>query len=152
MRIKKVLFALLAFVAAAAAGYFIKESIDSRYPEYALPQITATADGEELVCVLDACSWTFLTGDTYNYGASQNIFELELAKNELMGGEALNISFSQQPEAVTVSRSERYSYEFRPCEGPLTVPYEEGGYLYEIWADYSRGYELFYLYIVVQGA
>lgn len=149
MRIKKILLALLLFSLAAAAGYFIKETIDARYPEYALPRITATADGEELVCVMDSCSWSFLTGETYNYGANESIFELELTKNELIGGETLAISFSQQPLEVSVSRSERYSYDFSPCGDDLTVPYEAGGYLYEIWANYERGYELFYLYIVV---
>ena len=147
--LKKLLLVLLMFAAAAASGYWIKEFVDARNPQYAVPEMEVTADGQALQGVLNACSWDFLTGETCSYLGRESLFELEMPRNELLGGEQLEFRFSQTPQELTISRSERYSYDFRPCGENLTVPYESGVYLYEITAQFARGYELFYLYIAV---
>ena len=68
----------------------------------------------------------------------------------MSGGEQLGIDFSVEPVSATISRTRSYTYEFSEIgEKDLTIPYESGGYIYEVSAEFASGSVTWYFYIIV---
>ena len=150
MRIRKIIIGMLCFVFAGFAAFWIKELIDSKYPAYAVPEVKVTADGIPIDCTMSECSWSFLTQETYNVEFSGNLFDMDIPRNSGMGGERLEVVFSQPTENVRIYRTKPYTYDFIVADGELQIPFEKGGYIYQVYAQFSRGYEVIFFYIVVE--
>ncbi len=149
MRFRKIILAVLCFILAGFISFWIKELIDARNPAYAVPEVHVTADGKQISATMSECSWSFLTKETYNVEYSGNLFDMDIPRNDLMGGEQLEISFSQPAELIRIYRTRPYTYDFNVEDDGLIVPYEEGGYIYQAYAQFDRGYEVILFYIVV---
>lgn len=150
MRFRKIIIAILCFAIAGYISYWIKEIIDTRYPEYALPTVKVTADGQPLEVSMSDCSWSFLNGETYVVQPPDNLYDVSLPHNAVLGGEQLEIQFSQKVQVLRIYRSEPYSYNFIMAEEDLVIPYDKGGYIYQVYAQFERGYEMIYFYVVVE--
>ena len=150
MKFRKIIIGILCFVLAGFIAFWIKELIDSKYPAYAVPEVTVTVDGIPIQCTMSECSWSFLTQETYNVEFSGNLFDMDIPRNSVMGGEKLDIKFSQTAENVRIYRTKPYTYDFIVADGELQVPFERGGYIYQVYAQFKRGYEVIFFYIVVE--
>ncbi|MBR3354255.1 MAG: hypothetical protein IKG47_02670 [Oscillospiraceae bacterium] len=150
MKIRKIIIGLLCFVLAGFIAFWIKELIDSRYPAYAIPEVHVTVDGVPIDCTMSECSWSFLTQDTYNVEFSGNLFDMDIPRNSVMGGEKLEISFSQPTDNMRVFRTKPYTYDFIVADDEMQIPFERGGYIYQVFAQFKRGYEVVFFYIVVE--
>lgn len=144
---KKVVLAILLFALAGAVTFVLKDYIDRKNPDYAIPQIVVTADSSEVSTVVSGYSWKFAFGEPV-VREETPVTELSVAATELLGGEKLNISFSQPTKNFTVRRSGSFSYDFSSTED-MSVPYDSGGYLYEVVAAYESGTVQYYFYVVV---
>ncbi|MDO4566646.1 MAG: hypothetical protein Q4B42_04885 [Oscillospiraceae bacterium] len=149
MSIKKTIIALLLLIAAGGLSFAVKELIDVNNPEYAVAKLTVTADSEEVPVIISAFDWSFSFGASASREAP-DVSEINPAPALLLGGESLELSFSQPLLALEVLRSESYSYSFFDINGDLTVPYEKGAYLYRVNAAFERGEAQYYFYIVVE--
>lgn len=149
MRFRKVILAVLCFILAGFVSFWIKELIDARNPSYAVPRVTVTADGRPVSAALSECSWSFLTQETYTVDYSGNLFDMDIPRNDCMGGEKLEIQYSQPTDLIRIYRTLPYTYDFIVAEDELIVPYEAGGYIYQVYAQFPRGYEVILFYIVV---
>ena len=150
MKIGKIIIGLLCFILSGFIAFWTKELIDSRYPAYAIPEVTVTADGIPISGTMSECSWTFLTQETYNVEFSGNLFDMDIPRNSVMGGEKLEISFSLPMESVRVFRTKPYTYDFIVADDELQIPFEQGGYIYQVYAQFKRGYEVIFFYVVVE--
>ena len=74
---------------------------------------------------------------------------MDIPRNDCMGGEKLEIKYSQPTDLVRIYRTLPYTYDFIVAEDELVVPYEAGGYIYQVYAQFPRGYEVILFYIVV---
>lgn len=144
---KKIIIALVLFAAAGAITFVLKDFIDRKNPDYAIPQIVVTADSSEVSTVVSGYSWRFVFGEPV-VREETPVTELSVAATELLGGEKLSIKFSQPTTDYTVRRSGSFNYDFSPTDD-MTAPYESGGYLYEVIATYESGTVQYYFYVVV---
>lgn len=150
LKYRKIFTVLLAAVLIAAAGFaalYIKDKIDSRNPEYALPLVTVNAEGTDVPVTTAGFEWRFLFNGSIRREAP-DIFETSFPPAELLGGEELEIEYSVKPLSVKVQRTDSYSYSFFETDS-LTVPSGRGGYIYRLDIEYPRGSEICYFYIIV---
>lgn len=145
---KKVLLSLLLLAAAGAAAFFVKDALDRRAPDYAVARLTVTADSVDVPVTTAAYTWRFALGGSAEKTAP-SIAEMSLPRSLQRGGEQLELTFSQKPESYTLRRSGKYDYVFADTDDQM-VPFEAGGYVYEVHAVYPSGEALYYFYIVVQ--
>ena len=145
---KKIIASILLLAVAAVAAVLVKDALDVRHPDYAVAKLTVTADSVELPVLVAGYQWQFLF-DQQTAKKPQPVIELSIPPASLMGGEQLELNFSQTALSYTVRQSRNYSYEFFESEEQLIVPFEPGGYIYEVRAEYERGWVLYYFYIVV---
>ena len=73
---------------------------------------------------MSECSWSFLTQDTYNVEFSGNLFDMDIPRNSVLGGERLEISFSQPTENIRVFRTKPYTYDFIVADDEMQIPFE----------------------------
>lgn len=146
---KKLLLSLFLFAAAAASALLVKDAIDRRHPDYAVAKLTVTADSVEVPVLVAEYEWRFAFGNTATR-QSPSIAELGLTPMPLLGGEQLELSFSQPVKSMTIERSGNYDYSFSVADGALAAPYESGGYIYRITAGFDSGSAVYYFYIVIQ--
>ncbi len=145
---KKIIAAIVLFAFAGVIAFYLKDYIDRQNPDYAIPKMTVTADSKEIPSVVSGYSWSFRFGDKV-IKEETPIVELSLERAILLGGEKLDISFSQPVNSIKVRISDSYSYEMHDAE-ELVVPYESGGYIYEVYADFESGAVLYYFYVVIE--
>lgn len=148
---KKVLLAIVLLALAGLIAFGIKENIDSRYPQYAIPQLEVLADTQEVTPLLAGCDWSFRNGRRYSQEVTLHYY-VEPIATTLLGGEQLSIELSvADPVALNISRSDApYSLNLEPVRGDLRVPFESGEYLYEVYATYEQGFVVYYFRIKVQ--
>ncbi len=145
---KKCILALVLFAFVGGAAFFIKDLIDRANPAYAIPQITVTADSRALETFADAYSWRFyIGGDVIR--EETPVADLSFAPVPLLGGETIAIGFSQPALETKLTRTDSYSYNFQKTD-ELTVPYENGVYIYNVFARFERGAVSYYFCIVVE--
>lgn len=146
---KRVLLSLVLLAAAGFSAFFVKDAMDRRHPDYAVAKLTVTADSVELPVMVAEYDWSFAFGASAKKETA-SIIDLGLSPMMLLGGERLELDFSQAADSVTVERSGNYDYNFAPAEGALSVPFESGGYVYRITAEFPSGHAVYYFYVVVQ--
>ncbi len=143
----KTFLTILLLSAAVLTALFIKDKIDSRNPEYALPIVTVTADGAEVPVLTAGFEWKYLFNGTIKKD-SPDVYEMSVTPAAMIGGEIIDIEYSVKPVCVSMRRTDSYSYNFFETDN-LYVPMEHGGYLYELNIEYHRGSEICYFYIIV---
>lgn len=146
---KKIALALVLFVCAGFIAFYTKDVIDRQYPEYAVAKLTVSADATDVPVVVSGFEWSFVFGGTAAK-SSPDVAELAVTPVSVLGGETLSLVFSQPLKTLEVKRSESYSYTFSDIQGDLKVPFEAGGYMYEVNASFERGNVKYYFYIVVE--
>ena len=145
---KKIIASIVLLFIAAAAAVLVKDAIDVRNPDYAVAKLTVTADSVELPVTVAGYQWSFLF-DRQTAKTPEPVFEQEPIPTSLLGGERLELEFSQPALRCTVRQSQSYTYDFFALEGVIHVPFEPGGYMYEVRAEYEDGWVLYYFYVVV---
>ncbi len=149
-RIARIFLGLVLVALAGFFAFFVKDAIDRRNPQYAVPQLTVLADNRAVSSTIGGFSWRFAFGDLVEQQPG-SVYDLYMEENHLQGGERINLSFSVQPSSCSLRQSDAYSYRFMDI--PLdeaSVPYQSGGYTYEVLAEFPQGRVLYYFYIVVQ--
>lgn len=150
MHLKKVIASLLLLACAGALAFLVKDAIDVRNPEQAVAKMTVTADTLELPVAVAGFQWEFLFGRRA-CKKPMPVFEIKLepAPGELLGGERLELVFSQPAKKIVIKQSKNYSYDFFEVDGDLTVPFESGIYVYKVEAEFESGRVLYYFYAAV---
>ncbi|MEG0751611.1 MAG: hypothetical protein RR998_01260 [Oscillospiraceae bacterium] len=146
---KKLLVGAVLLVCAGFVAFFVKDMIDRQHPEYAVTQLTVTADTKDVAVIVAGFDWAFPFGGRAKREAA-DIVEQYPVPSVLLGGEKLELIFSQPIISLSVRRSESYSYALSDIGGDLTVPFENGAYLYEVNASFEQGSVLYYFYILVE--
>lgn len=147
--LKKLIIGVLLIAISGFAAYYVKDYLDRQDPQYAIPQITVKADLQPVPAVVGGYDWQFAFGERVE-SLPDSIFDIVFEEIHLKGGEELSIDFSVDPVSYSIKRSDAYSYHFFeiPIEG-VSVPFESGGYTYEVVASFEDGTALYYFYIVV---
>lgn len=149
MPVARIILVISMLIIAALAAVAVKDAIDRRNPQYAIPQITVTADAAPVAVLTAQYKWEFMLGGSAELDEGA-IEELSIPETNLEGGELIVIDFSVKPESLRMERTSAYTYDFSDIdETDLTVPYESGGYIYRISADFDYGSVVWYFYIVV---
>lgn len=146
--LKKILASIVLFAAAAVAAILVKDAIDVRHPNNAVAKLTVTADSVQLPVTVAGYQWSFLF-DRQTAKIPTPAIDQEPTPTALLGGERLDLSFSQPAVSYTVRQSQSNSYDFFELDGEISVPFEPGGYLYEVRAEFEAGWVLYYFYIAV---
>ncbi len=151
MNAKKIVLAVVLLCLSAFAAYYVKDLLDRQNPDNARPRVEVTADGQSVPVTVAGYQWSFFLGGRYEK-TPPSVYDIAPVPCPLSGGESVEITFSQPAEGLTVRRSASYSYDFSDESGEITVPFESGGYLYEVRAEFSRGWVLCYFYIIVNSS
>ena len=148
-RILKLILVVAMIVLAGFAAVAVKDFMDRRNPYYAIPQISVTADSEPVAITVADFEWEFELGGSISRKGTA-VTNLQIKPTNMSGGEQLKIDFSVDPESVEIMRTKPYTYDFSEIgESDLMVPYESGGYIYRISADFASGRATWYCYIIV---
>lgn len=146
---KKILASIVLLVGAAFAAILVKDAIDVRHPNNAVAKLTVTADSVELPVTVAGYQWSFLF-DRQTAKIPTPAVDQEPTPVTLLGGERLEFTFSQPVVSYTVKQSMSSTYEFFELETEeISVPFEPGGYMYEIRAEFESGWVLYYFYIAI---
>lgn len=147
---KRLLIGILLVAVAAFLALFLKDYLDQKNPESAIPQLTVTADATDVETYLSNYYWRFLSGTEVQMTAPM-LEQLDLGlglagwedgfvpSTELGGGERLRFFFSQQETVIHVDRTDAYDYRFNPADDDTVVPYQKGVYYYRVTAEFERG-------------
>jgi len=149
--VKKIITALILLAMAGAFAFFFKDYVDSKDPLRGIAQIKVTIDTEEIPCLLTGYDWKFYNGTTSGMPPSTP-YEIAPAPCDFVGGETIKIDFSLPEKSINVMTRNWYQTNFHKAEiidGEFTVPFEKGGYLYEVTAEFQRGWVQYYFYIKV---
>jgi len=157
--IRRTLIGALLIAVAVFISYCLNDYLDRRNPDYAVPQLIVTADGQELDVYLSSYYWRFAFGreaekrePEIDGGAVSILDEGVVQINTLHGGEELRYEFSQTELSRLIDRSEAYStYRFDLADEEAYVMHEPGAYYYKVTADFVRGRVTYYFRIDVIG-
>ena len=148
-KVLKLILVIAMIILAGFAAVAVKDLMDRRSPYYAIPQISVTADSEPVAVTVAGYEWQFMLGGSIKSDVSPAT-SIQLRPTNMSGGEQLGIDFSVEPVSATISRTRSYTYEFSEIgEKDLTIPYESGGYIYEVSAEFASGSATWYFYIIV---
>ncbi|MEA4912568.1 MAG: hypothetical protein VB092_08185 [Oscillospiraceae bacterium] len=145
--VRKCIVALLLLAFAGGTAFYLKDLIDRANPDYAIPQITVTADSKAVPTITDAYSWSFYVGEDV-IREETPVPDLALTAADMLGGEALDIIFSQPALETKITRTDSYTYTFQRVTD-LTVPFESGFYIYNVFARFERGAVSYYFCVSV---
>lgn len=158
---KRLLIGVVLVVAAAFIAVALKDYLDQKSPEYAVPHLTVTADTTEVRTHLSHYNWKFVSGkeivvtdpmlEQLDQGRGVTGWDegMVLSTTDLGGGERLNFSFSQKYAKIHIDRTDAYDYRFNPTDDDTTVPYEKGAYYYRVTAEFKQGRVEYYFRINV---
>ena len=143
--IRRILTGAVLVAIAAFAAYCLKDYLDRKNPDFAVPQLLVTADGQELDVYLSSYYWRFAFGreaekrePEIDGGAVSILDEGVVQTNILHGGEELRYEFSQTELSKLIDRSEAYStYKFDLADEETYVTHEPGAYYYKVTADFE---------------
>ncbi len=155
--IKRALVGLILIALAAFLSYYLKDYIDRKNPDYAIPKLRVTADGQEVSVYISSYYWEFAFGDTtgrdeavLDGGAVTAIDDGLVPVTQLHGGEVLRYEFSETVNSKLIDRSESYStIIFNQADNERYVTSEPGAYFYKVMANYDRGWVQYYFRIDV---
>ena len=156
--LKRILSGVVLIAAAVFIAFYLKDYLDRRNPDHAVPQLRVTADGQELDVYISSYYWRFAFGQEaekrepeIDGGAVSILDEGIVQPNVLHGGEELIYEFSQQELSVYIDRSEAYSTAvFNLADEEVYVTHEPGAYYYIVTADFERGRVSYYFRIDVR--
>ena len=152
--IKRILLGIVLIALAAFVAFALKDWLDRKSPQNAVPLLTVEAGGKSVAVPATGYHWVFAFGHEAERMPSpiHEAFEQGIPKVELHGGEELDLVFSQQSDYVLIDRSiEPYTYDFfQPAENERTVPFEQGFYVYMVDATFKGGRVQYYFTVVVQ--
>ncbi len=143
-------FLLGAFLIAVCAGmtFIIKESLDTRDPETALPIITITYNDAvfpQQNIYRAGYTWSFITTVEKWQAPSLLPEDLPIVPENVLADMPVEITFSQTPQTLQIYRATgRYSTDFleisTEADGEFYTPTTQGEYLYKVVAGWgSRG-------------
>ena len=161
--IRKLLIGAAALAAAICITVIIRENMDVKDPDQALPSIVITAN-EATVLPPESIfragyEWNFLTTTAKNTPPlSSEDIQSRTPPIDVLARTYLSIDFSLEPKNLVISRSEEADYDaFLDLvggeEGAVIAPSASGTYMYRIQADFGwRGSIVYYFRVrVVQG-
>ena len=152
---KRLLLGAVLIAVAVFISLFLKDLIDRQSPDYAIPQLTVTADGQKMNIYLSNYYWKFPFGHEKDKiepeiddGAVSVLDEGIVPANILHGGEELRYEFSQQESLRYIDRSDVYStISFHLADNEKYAPNEPGAYYYKVAAEFERGRVEYYFRI-----
>lgn len=158
--VRKLLIGAVLIGLAAAVSLFIKENLDVKSPEDALPDITVSVNGLPIApeMVLRAgYEWNFWTTTEKNTPAytSEELLRMVYPVDMPLRS-VIDLSFSIKVKDLKISRADdaeyRYFIELAGAgEGQVIAPAQAGQYLYKIEAGFGRrGSVIYYLMVNVK--
>jgi len=155
--VKRVILGAFLISLSVFVSLYLKEYMDRKNPDYAIPQLTVTADGQVLDLYLSNYYWRLNFGKEVEKlepeidgGAVRILDEGIVQKNTLHGGEELKYEFSQQESIRYIDRSEAYStVSFLLADNERYAPSEPGVYYYRVSAEFERGRVEYYFRVDV---
>lgn len=159
--IKKILLGTVLVILAAIAALFIKENLDVKDPESALPDLTVTVNNMTL-----SSSMVFRAGYEWNFWATverhtpayapsditSHVYPVDIAPRSVM-----QLSFSLRCKNMKVSRASdapEYSHYIQlenVDPASIIMPASPGRYMYKVEADFGwRGSVLYYIMVNVK--
>ena len=159
--IRKLAIGAVALALAICITIFIRENMDVKDPEQALPTITITLNdtanlAPEMI-FRAGYEWNFLTTTAKNTPpySSQDLQEHTPPVN-VLARTYMEIDFSLEPKNLVISRSEEGSSDsfldlVDVGDGPIIAPATPGTYMYRIQADFGwRGSIVYFFRVRVQ--
>ncbi len=157
---RKLLIGAVLIGLAAAVSLFIKENLDVKSPEDALPDITVSVNGLPIApeMVLRAgYEWNFWTTTEKNTTAytSEELLRMVYPVDMPLRS-VIDLSFSIKVKDLKISRADdaefRYFIELANTEeGQVIAPAQAGQYLYKIEAGFGRrGSVIYYLMVNIK--
>ena len=149
--IRKELLGVLLITLASLGALFIKESLDTKDPQSALPDIEVNYNGAPLPAgsvFMAGYSWNFLT--TIETSPQLMPEDIPLYPVDVQQQIPMKISFTKPPKSLKISRAEgRYSADFieitSEVDGEILSPSVPGIYVYKVEAGWGfRGSILYY--------
>lgn|GEM_PF-2096234 len=155
--IQRVFIGAVLISVAVFISLYLKDVIDRMSPDNAIPQLTVTADGQQLNLYLSNYYWRFPFGHEaekiepeIDNGAVSVLDEGMVQANILHGGEELKYEFSQKENLRYIDRSESYStVSFLLADNERYAPSEPGAYYYKVSAEFESGRVEYYFRIDV---
>ena len=159
--IRKLIIGALALALAICVTIFIRENMDVKDPEQALPTITitlndTTALAPEMI-FRAGYEWNFLTTTAkHTPPYSGQDLQQYTPPVEVLARTYMEIDFSLEPKNLVISRSDQDNYDsfldlVDVGTGPIIAPATPGIYMYRIQADFGwRGSIVYFFRVRVQ--
>lgn len=159
--IRKLVIGAAALTAAVCITLFIRENMDVKDPESALPSLTVTMNDTAVITPESVFragyEWNFLTTTAKNTPAFSSADLRRLTPAIPMAPRTyLNISFSIKPKSLIISRADDEKKEvFMDLvdvgDGPIITPAAPGLYMYRIQANFGwRGSIVYFFTVQIQ--
>lgn len=159
--LRKLLAGVVLVAIAAGISLFIKENLDVKSPEDALPDITVAVNGLPIApeMVLRAgYEWNFWTTTEKNTPvySSEDIVRM-VYPVDMPPRSIVDLDFSIKAETLKISRADdagfQYFIEMVDTGGQVIAPAQAGQYLYKIEAGFGwRGSVIYYLMVNIKEA
>lgn len=158
--LRKILVGAVLVAIAAAISLFIKENLDVKSPEDALPDLTIQVNGLSIapeMALRAGYEWNFWTTTEKNTPAYtpedilQLVYPVDMPPRSL-----IDLDFSIELKDLRISRADdadfRYFIEMaNTSEGQILAPAQTGRYMYKIEAGFgSRGSVIYYLLVDIR--
>lgn len=159
--IRKLTIGLIALAAAICVTIFIRENMDVKDPERALPTLAVTMNGSTALPAESVFrahyEWSFLT-TTAKHTPPYSTQDLRAATPPVPMAPRtyLDLSFSIKPKNLVISRSSEENLDaFMDLvdvgSGPIITPATPGLYMYRVQADFGwRGSVLYFFAVQIQ--
>ena len=147
--IKKAIMGVIAVCIAAALSLLLKNILDARDPENALPQMSVTAGTTTVDPVRAGYEWNFIT--ITKRGPTVSAEDVPLVPKQVQAGVPISLSFSSKEESVEIARMDGIPSEggFLPVAGDLITPLQPGRYVYKVQVNFKKGYIIYYFAVEV---
>lgn len=159
--IRKLLVGAAALAVAICITIFIRENMNVKDPEQALPSLTITMNGTTAMApemiFRAGYEWNFLTTTAkFTPPYSSQDLQDHTPPVEMLARTYMDIHFSLEPRKLVISRSDETNFDsfldlVDVGDGPIIAPATPGVYMYRIQADFGwRGSIVYFFRIRVQ--
>lgn len=149
-KLKRYFVALLMLVLSAYATVFIKNYVESKSPEKALPTLNVSVGYVQPAVQRAGYTWKFGTGIAPILSPYVSAEDVPLLVMDCYPGHEIVMNFSRAPELVTVYQTKGLANNDFKQLYSLVTPMEEGVYVYKIEADFDKGDVLYYFAVEVK--
>ena len=149
-KIKRYFIAFLMLILSAFGTIFIKNYVDSKNPEKALPVLSVSVGYVQPAVQRAGYTWKFGPGIAPSLSPYVSAEDVPLLVMDCYPGHEIVINFSMQPELVTVYQTEGLANNNFKQLYSLVTPMEEGIYVYKIAAEFEKGDILYYFAVQVK--